>query len=212
MPRRNSEPTPTQQRVLDYILHFSGELNRPPTEWEVAGHFGWKSRNAARQNIDLLIRKGYLKRTPGVARGLNASSKATRRMAGMRGVPLVGTVPAGVPIDAVEDVEGMVGIDSGMFPEADVFALRVKGESMTGAGIRDGDVALVHQASEAADGDIVVAIMDGEATVKRFFNKNRRVVLHAENPEFKDIAVRPDVDFRLAGVVVGIVRRTKGVK
>ena len=130
-------------------------------------------------------------------------------LAGLRGVPLVGAVPVGIPIDAIEDVEGIVGIDTTMFPEAEVFALRVKGESMIGAGIRDGDIALVHQTPEAADGDIVVALMDGEATLKRFYRKDGRVVLHAENPDFKDLVVQPGVDFSLSGVVVGIVRRTK---
>jgi len=128
--------------------------------------------------------------------------------AGLRKVPLVGTVPAGRPVEAVEDAEGMIGVDSGMFPEADMFALRVKGESMTGAGIRDGDVALVRQTPEAADGDIVVAVVDGEATVKRFFGREGRVELRAENPEFGDVVVWPGADFRLAGVVAGIVRRT----
>jgi repressor LexA len=118
-------------------------------------------------------------------------------------------VPAGRPLDAIEDMEGTIGIDPGLFPEADVFALRVKGLSMVGAGIRDGDIALVHQVPEAADGDIVVAVMDGEATLKRFFRKDGGVILHAENPDFRDMVVGPIVDFSLAGGVVGIVRRMK---
>ena len=209
MPRHSNDPTPTQQRVLDYILQIIAGSNRSPTEREVAAHFGWKSKQAARQNIDALIRMGLLERMPVVARGLNAARKVAKRIVGLRGVPLVGAVPAGRPVDAVEDVERTFGIDPEMFPEADVFALRVKGVSMIGAGIRDGDIALVHQTPEAADGDIVVAIMDGEATLKRFFLKDGQVVLHAENPEFKDMIVRPDVDFTLSGVVVGIIRRTK---
>ena len=108
-----------------------------------------------------------------------------------------------------KDVDGFIGIDPAMFPEAEIFALRVKGESMVGTGINDGDIALVHQTPVAEDGDIVVAMMDGEATLKRLLRKEGRVVLHAENPEFKDLVVRPNVEFNLAGVVVGIVRRMK---
>jgi repressor LexA len=197
---------------LDYIRRFITDKDRSPTEREVAAHFGWKSKFAARQNILALIRKGLLERIPGVARGLETAGRIAKRIVRLRGVPLVGAVPAGIPIDAIEDVEGMIGIDTSMFPEAEVFALRVKGSSMVGAGIRDGDIALVHQTPDASDGDIVVAMMDGEATLKRFYRKDGRVVLHAENPEFKDLVVQPDVDFSLSGVVVGIVRRTKGAK
>ncbi|MCL2000567.1 MAG: transcriptional repressor LexA [Planctomycetes bacterium] len=152
------------------------------------------------------MRKGFLERTPGVARGLGVPGAVARRK-GLRGVPLLGNVPAGRPLDAVENLEGTIGIDPALFPETGVFALRVKGMSMVGAGIRDGDIALVHQTPEANDGDIVVAVMDGEATLKRFFRKDGQVTLRAENPEFKDLVVQPDVDFTLAGVVVGIVRR-----
>ena len=207
---RPLDPNPTllQQRVLEHIRQTMLERGSPPTEREIADHFRWKSKLAAQRHINALVRKGFLTKTPGAARGLNIPGVAVRRL-GLRGVPLVGTAPAGIPIDAVEDVEGTIGIDPAMFPEADVFALRVQGTSMVGAGIRDGDIALVHQTPEAGEGDIVAAVMDGEATLKRFFRRGGRVVLHAENPDFKDLVVQPDVDFTLAGVVVGIVRRTK---
>ena len=208
MGRNGNDPTPTQQRVLDYIRQFLADTDRAPTEREVATHFGWKSKFAARQNIEALTRKGLLERTPGVARGISLTGRRPRRGVGdVRAVPLLGMVPAGRPLDAGEEVDGTLGIDPAMFPEADVFALRVKGTSMIGAGIRDGDVALVHQTPEARDGDLVVAVLDGEATLKRFHWKDGRIVLHAENPEFKDIVVQPSVDFSLAGVVIGIVRR-----
>ena len=208
MPKTSNEPTPIQRRVLEYIRQSTAKTGRTPTEREVAAHFG-QSKTTARQNIELLIRKGLLDRTPGVARGLSIAGMIARRIVGLREVPLVGAVPAGRPIDAIEDVEGAIGIDPTMFPEADVFALRVKGASMVGAGIRDGDIALVHQTPEAGDGDIVVAVMDGEATLKRLYRKGGKVVLHAENPDYEDMVVQPGVDFALAGVVVGIVRRTK---
>ena len=208
MARFNSAPTAIQQRVLDHIRHTIAETGRPPTEKEIADHFRWKSRFAAFRHIHALIKKGFLEKTPDVARGLKIPGAAARRE-GLRGVPMIGAVPAGHPVDAVEDREGEIGIDPAIFPEADVFALRVKGASMIGAGIRDGDIALVHQTPEAGNGDIVVAVMDGEATLKRFFKKDGRVTLHAENPDFEDLTIRPDVDFTLSGVVVGIIRRTK---
>ncbi|MCL2000847.1 MAG: transcriptional repressor LexA [Planctomycetes bacterium] len=202
-------PTPTQKRVLDFIREFMAGSERAPTEREIAKHFHWKSKYAARQNIGALVRKGLLERTPGVARGMRVVRRMASHAIELRAVPLLGAVPAGIPIEAVEDVDGVVGIDQAIFPEAEVFALRVKGESMVGAGINDGDIALVHQTPVAEDGDIVVAMMDGEATLKRLLRKEGRVVLHAENPEFKDLVVRPNVEFNLAGVVVGIVRRMK---
>ena len=199
-------PTPTQQRVLDYIRHTMLETGRPPTEREIADHFRWKSKFAALRNIRALIRKGFLEKTPGVARGLNVPDAVVRREH-LRGAPLVATVPAGRPVDAAEKMEGTIGIDPEMFPETDIFALRVRGNSMIGASIRDGDIAIVHQTPVARDGAIVVARMDGEATLKRFSSKADRVVLQAENPDFKDIVVQPDADFALAGVVIGVVRR-----
>ncbi len=206
MTRLNPMPTAIQQRVLEYIQRAVRENGRPPTDREIADHFRWKSRFAARRHVTALVRKGFLEKTPGVARGLNVPLAVTRRD-GLRGVPLLGDVPAGRPIDAMENLEGTLGIDPAMFPEANVFALRVKGESMVGAGIRDGDVALVRQTPDARDGDLVVAVMDGEATLKRFFLKDDRVVLHPENPAFQDIVVTPEVDFSLSGVVIGIIRR-----
>ena len=204
--RNNPNPTHGQQRVLDFIAARVQERGWPPTYREMASHFGWKSEAAARQHVRYLIQKGCLEKEPGTARGLSLTATAARRD-GLRGVPLLGSVPAGQPLDAVEDLEGSIGIDPTLFPEAGVFALRVRGASMIGAGIFDGDLALVRQTPDAKDGDLVVARMDGEATLKRFFLKNGRVVLHAENPDFRDIVVDPDVDFSLAGVVIGVVRR-----
>ena len=202
-------PTRIQQRVLDHIAEAVRERGSPPTFREIAARFNWKV-GTAQDHVKLLLAKGLLEREPGIARGLRIAKAAARFVArtdGIRTVPLVGAVPAGQPIDAVENLEGTIGIDPALFPQADVFALRVKGASMVGAGIRDGDIALVRQTQEANDGDIVVAQIDDEATLKRLVRKNGKVVLHAENPAFKDVVVKPGADFALAGVVIGIVRK-----
>jgi repressor LexA len=208
MARLSKVPTAIQQRVLEHIQHTIEETGRPPTELEIAGHFHWKSRFAVYRHIRALIRKGFLQKTPNMARGLNIPGM-TARHGKTREIPLVGSVPAGLPIDAVENLEGNIGVDTTLFPELDVFALKVKGESMTGANISDGDIAIVHKTPNADDGNLVVALIDGEATLKRLVRKNGNLVLHAENPMFKDIVIKPGEDFALAGVVVGIIRRTK---
>ena len=202
--------TVKQQKVMDYIAGYLAERRRPPTLREMALFFGWRSVHAAQKHVAALIRKGLMRKDPRINRGLQIvppPESGVPRPRPLRMVPLLGRVPAGGPMDAVENLERLIGIDPEMFPEADIFALRVKGESMSGAGIRDGDIALVRQTSDARDGDLVVALVNGEATLKRFFLKEGHVLLRPENPAFADIVIPATEDFSLAGVVVGVTRR-----
>lgn len=201
------QPTPIQRQVYDFIAESVDKQGIAPTNREIADRFGWKSPRAPAVHIEALIRKGWLERRRGTARGLRPVRLKTTPQEALRRVPLVGTVVAGIPVEAIEDVEGMVGIDPAMFPDAGVFALRVKGDSMTGVGINNGDVALVRQADTAEDGDLVVAVVDGEATLKRFLRRDGDLVLHPENPAYRDIVIPRDADLHLSGVVVGIIRK-----
>jgi repressor LexA len=125
----------------------------------------------------------------------------------VRDLPLVGQVPAGTPTEAIENAEDAVGVDPEQFPDENLFALKVKGDSMQGAGIFEGDTVIVRQQADARTGQIVVTLIDGEATVKRFVRKGRKVLLHPENDAYEDIVIRPDQDASICGVVVGVVRK-----
>lgn len=197
--------TTRQQQVLEFIETCLEKDGRPPTLREVAGHFGWRSDNAARQHLEALETKGAIVIDRGQARGIRLVER--HRPKPMREVPLVGRVPAGVPIEAIEEVERQVGLDPQMFPESDVFALTVRGDSMTGIGIHDGDTAVVRKVERAEHGDIVVAMIDGDATLKRYQLRQGHIVLHPENPAYRDIVVDDPEMFRMVGQVIGIIRR-----
>ncbi len=194
-----------QKEVLDFIRLFLQNEDRPPTLNELCRHFGWKSDNSARQNLRLLAQKGVILLDAGSSRGIRLAPEL--RPTQVTGVPLVGKVAAGRPIEAIENIESRIGLDPELFPEEDIFALTVQGESMSGIGIRDQDIALVHKQATAKKGDIVVAIVNDEATVKRYMPRKRSVVLRAENPEFDDIVVSAKDELTLVGVVIGILRR-----
>ena len=198
--------TARQQNVLDYLRDVIRAEGRPPTLRELAAHFGWKSDNAGRQHLRLLRQKGVIDYDEGIARGIRLAEGAAGGIP-LKHVPLVGKVAAGLPIEAIENLDGHIGIDPSMFPEADTFALRVQGDSMRDAGIRTGDVAIIRKQQDASEGDIVIAILNGEATLKRYQRKGRAIVLHAENPVYADIIIGDGDDFTIVGVAIGIIRR-----
>lgn len=191
--------TPRQQEILDFIRNTVEVLGAPPTRAEIATAFGFASPNAAEDHLKALARKGAINLEPGSARGI--------RLVEQLGLPLIGSVAAGSPILAVENIQGRYALDSGMFsPRAD-FLLRVRGLSMIDAGILDGDLLAVHKTSEARDGQIVVARLDDDVTVKRLQRKRGHLELIAENPDFAPIVVNPDeVQFAIEGIAVGLIR------
>jgi repressor LexA len=200
--------TDRQRSILEFIQHEITRHSRPPTAREIMREFGYASPRAATFNILALERKGYLRRIPGQSRNLQLVVPAG-------GVPIVGDVAAGQPIPAVENITGRLELGDAFGP-GDLFAVRVKGESMQGCGILDGDYVVVRRQPEVTDGAIVVAYIEGEATVKRFQRTRTGYRLQPENDAFRPIEVkRPQpgeeagTDFRIAGPVVGVVRTIK---
>ncbi|MDD2884674.1 MAG: transcriptional repressor LexA [Dechloromonas sp.] len=191
--------TPRQQEILDFIKNTVEVLGAPPTRAEIATAFGFASPNAAEDHLKALAKKGAINLEPGSARGI--------RLVEQLGLPLIGSVAAGSPILAVENVQGRYALDAGLFsPRAD-FLLKVRGLSMIDAGILDGDLLAVHKTEQARDGQIVVARLDDEVTVKRLERANGQIRLIAENPDFKPIVINSgEVEFAIEGIAVGLIR------
>lgn len=194
-----------QRTVLEFIEKFTLRYGNSPTIREIGSDLGISSTNGVRSHLDALIKKGYLKKTGLISRGLSLVKKLS---VGVARIPLVGSVPAGYPIDSPENVEGDLAVDESFLPNGESFTLTVMGDSMKGAGIYNGDLVIVKKQSEANKGDIVVAIVSGEATIKRYLPGNGLIILQPENNDFKPITVTPESgEFRIAGRVVGLMRR-----
>jgi repressor LexA len=191
--------TARQREILDFIRNNLEVFSVPPTRAEIAGAFGFASPNAAEDHLRALVKKGVITLEAGSARGI--------RLVEQLGLPLIGTVAAGSPLLAVENLQGHVRVDPSMFtPRAD-FLLRVRGLSMIEAGILDGDLLAVHRTSEANNGQIVVARLGEEVTVKRFKKRGNMVELIAENREFKSIIVNTRKEsLVIEGIAVGLIR------
>jgi repressor LexA len=200
-----AELTDKQRAVLEYIESRLTANGHPPTIREIGLKFGIRSTNGVRTHLTALIKKGYLRKERNISRGLGLTRNVATNI--LR-VPLVGAVPAGVPIDATENIEGEIAVDATFLPKGDSFSLRVIGNSMRNAGILDGDLVLVKKQRIAQAGEIVVAIIGGEATVKRYFPEGNRIRLQPENDDFEPIYVDKKSDeFRIAGKVIGLLRR-----
>ncbi|UCE23543.1 MAG: transcriptional repressor LexA [Candidatus Zixiibacteriota bacterium] len=197
--------TEKQNRVLQFIKEQISARGSAPTIREIGKYMGITSTNGVRLHLTALIKKGYLKKQQFIARGLELTSSIATDI---RQVPVVGSVPAGSPIDAVENIEGEIALDASFAPKGDSFTLRVTGDSMRDAGILDGDLVLVQKQPVARKGDIVVAIIGDEATVKRYYPEGRQVRLQPENDDYDPIIVdKRSREFRIAGKVVGLMRK-----
>ncbi len=197
--------TDRQKRVLAFLREFVLSRSFAPTAKEVARHFGIAEKNAF-SHLAVLERKGYIRRRRKSPRRIEFLGEAALRVP--VAVPVLGRVPAGRPGEAVELAEGELLLDPSLAGEGEVFALRVRGDSMEGAHIREGDYVLVRPQETAEDGEIVVAVVDGEATVKRLFREPGGVRLEAANPAYPPLSV-PDgaPSLRLAGKVVAVFRK-----
>ena len=200
--------TKRQQLVLEFIQESIQENGFPPTLREIGAHFGIRSTNGVNDHLLALQRKGYLRRQDMKSRALRPTASATGVP---REVPLVGRVAAGQPLLAIENLEGTLRVDSSLLPGegGNYFALRVRGESMIGAGILDGDIVFVRQQEEAASGTIVVAMVGDEATVKTLYRDGERLRLQPSNPAVAPIVVGRDDGrtLRILGIVVGVYRK-----
>lgn len=197
--------TDKQRLIFDFIRDQIVSRGSSPTIREIGEKFGISSTNGVRTHLVALVRKGFLKKQQFVSRGLELA----QTLAGDVGrVAVVGSVPAGLPIDAVENIESEIALDQTFLPRGDSFCLKVSGDSMMGAGIFDGDMVVVKKQSVADKGDIVVAVINGEATVKRYFPAGQSIRLQPENDAFEPILVsKKSGEFRIAGKVIGLLRK-----
>ncbi|NOH96510.1 transcriptional repressor LexA [Vibrio sp. 99-70-13A1] len=199
--------TPRQQEVFNLIKSKIEDSGMPPTRAEIARELGFRSANAAEEHLKALARKEAIEIIPGASRGIRILLEDPAN--DDQGLPLIGQVAAGEPILAQEHVEMHYQVDPGMFkPQAD-FLLRVNGESMKDIGIMDGDLLAVHKTQDVRDGQVVVARVDDDVTVKRLERKGSTVLLHAENEEFSPIQVDLESQhLAIEGLAVGIIRNT----
>lgn len=227
--------TARQQQILHLIEQHIEDTGFPPTRMDICQALGFRSPNAAEEHLKALARKGVISLTSGASRGIRltpsgnsvihqghagaddlGSGQSLKAMAEFLGLPLVGRVAAGQPILAQEHVEARYALDPALFAQAPDYLLKVRGMSMRDAGILEGDLLAVRKlpggANEARNGQIVVARLQDEVTVKRFQRKGRQIELLPENPDFKPIVVSPhDESFVIEGLGVGVIRNPKSL-
>lgn len=200
----NENLTTRQAEILELIRAYLDDSGYPPTRAEICQHFGFRSPNAAEQHLRALARKGVIEIDGGSSRGIRLTEE--------RGLPVIGRVAAGSPVLAVENVERRYQMDSRLFQPSADYLLRVQGQSMRDAGIFDGDLLAVHRTPQARNGQIVVARLDDEVTVKRFQRQGRSVRLLPENPEFEPIEIDlKRQELAIEGLGVGIIRHGRAL-
>ena len=193
--------TPAQKVVLAHLRDAIARQGYAPSLRDIARHLGHKGPGAVKKHLEALARKGYIRRTPRLPRAIEVLDQENR-------VPVVGTVRAGRPLLAVEAVEGYVALDPALFPGEGLFLLRITGNSMEGAHLLDGDYAVVRPQESADPGDIVVALVEEEATVKRLAVDDDGLLLKPEHPEMPPIRIAAqEPSFRILGKVIGVIRR-----
>lgn len=214
--------TARQQQILELIQTAIANTGAPPTRAEIATELGFRSANAAEEHLQALARKGVIELVSGTSRGIRLKRDTPRSINASRNsqmmlpshafsqmaLPLIGRVAAGSPILAQEHIEQTFYVESTMFQHRPDYLLKVRGMSMRDAGIMDGDLLAVQSAKEAKNGQIVVARLGDDVTVKRF-RRNREVIeLHPENPDFQIIVIQPSESFEIEGLAVGLIRNT----
>jgi len=210
---RPSEPlTERQGEILRLIKELTEVSGFPPTRAEIAERMGFRSVNAAEQHLRALERKGALEISAGSSRGIKVRERGGPKVSRLLELPVIGRVAAGSPILAEEHVQARYQVDPNLFtPRAD-YLLKVRGLSMRDAGILEGDLLAVHRTQEAHSGQVVVARLADEVTVKRFRRRGNAIQLMPENPEFEPIEVDArDENFAIEGVAVGVIRTGKGL-
>lgn len=206
--------TDRQKEIFDFLRFCLEERGMPPTVREIGEKFGIHSTNGVRSILSALIKKGYIERKPKLSRGIDLVKKKIKTVAKeisntFLEIPILGRVAAGAPILAVENIEGTIKVDRDfLLRQGNVFALRVHGNSMQDAGILNGDMIFARQQDNADQGQIVVALIGDEATVKYYYKEKKRVRLEPANTAFRPIIVDENLpDFRIAGRVIGIQRQ-----
>ena len=209
---KQSVLTKRQAEILSFIKTHIQYSGFPPTISEIQEQFSFKSPNAVQEHLKALVRKGQIRRTPNQWRGLElvASNKNKDESAHYSTVPvpLIGRVTAGLPVLAEENFEGTISVDRSLVGRTTrLFALHVHGDSMINAGIYDGDIAIAQQQSAADHGDIVIALLGDEATVKRLYRKSKIIILQPENDTMQPIRINEESDFKVLGKVIATLHR-----
>jgi len=206
----NINLTDIQKKILKFIEDKTAETGYPPTVREICSAVGLKSTSSVHAHLETLERKGYIKRDLSKPRAIQICDYINKlRTNNIVSVPIIGKVTAGQPILAVENIEEYFPLPKSFFRDLDehvnnYFMLKVNGESMINAGIYDNDYIIVRCQQTAKNGDIVVALLEDEATVKRFYKKDDHIILRPENPYMEDIIVN---EVKILGKVVGIFRK-----
>ncbi|MGQ9508418.1 MAG: transcriptional repressor LexA [Thermodesulfobacteriota bacterium] len=199
--------TPKQKDLLKYLKKHLEEKGFPPTIREIASHFGLKSPRGPQKTLQVLERKGYIRRSPYSSRAVEVLNDFSRPLGEGFSIPLVGRVRAGEPILAIENIEGYLTLDRSLISSEDVFLLRVQGDSMIDAHILDGDFVLVKPQSQAENGEIVVALIEDEVTIKRIFKKRSLIRLEPAHPHMEPIIInKGEKKITVIGKVIGIFR------
>jgi repressor LexA len=205
--------TGRQKQILDFIQRKQDSESLTPTLREIAAHFRFRSPNAALAHVQALRAKGFLKNLPGRARALqivNPHAPKERFRPRVVAVPIYGVIPAGLPQEAAQEEEGCVLIDVETLkikPTARTFGLKVRGDSMVGKHIVDGDVAIIEHGVQPRSGDIVAALIDGQVTLKTFVLQRGKPYLRAENPRYSNLI--PQEELQIQGVMIALVRKRK---
>lgn len=201
--KASNELTQRQRQVLSFVTAFADSNGFPPSQREIAGHLQVSGTLPVMKHLDALERKGYLKRGS-MNRGITLTTQVSRSTS----LPIVGKVKAGQLSTAIEDIEGYFSVDHMAVNGAGCFFLRISGNSMIDAGILDGDLALVRPQATAEKKDIVVAMLDGEATVKWFYREQDHIRLQPANQDMEPILIYPgDGDLSIVGKVTGVYRQ-----
>ncbi|OKP00524.1 transcriptional repressor LexA [Xenorhabdus eapokensis] len=196
--------TARQQQVYDLVRDHISQTGMPPTRAEIAARLGFRSPNAAEEHLKALARKGVIKIISGASRGIRLLLEEQDEGAGL---PLIGRVAAGEPLLAQEHIESHYKVDPELFKPSADFLLRVSGMSMKDIGIMDGDLLAVHKTQDVHNGQVIVARIEDEVTVKRFKQTGNKIELIAENPEFEPIVVDlSEQNFTIEGLAVGVIR------
>jgi len=209
---KNLVLTERQGEILKFIILNKEKFGYPPSIPEIQRKFSFKSPNAVQDHLEALERKGYISRHAHKARGIeilvHTASNENNRNNALQ-IPIVGEISAGRPILAQENIEGTIVIDKSIIKNSNGnFALRVKGNSMINAGILDGDYVIVSQQPDAEQGDIIVALIEDEATIKRFYKEKNRIRLQPENDTMEPIIIKTDENnVRIIGKIKGVIRK-----
>jgi len=202
-------PTKKQQQVLEFIQKCQQMDGVTPSVREIAAHFGWGSPRSVSDHLDALRRKGLLRGERGLARSLQVISPLAELRKRVADIPIFGTIPAGMPAERRQEAKGCVSIDVGSLgirPTPRTFALEVRGDSMVGRHIIDGDVVVVEQGQTPRNGDVVAALIDGESTLKTYVSDRKKPHLKAENPRYPKLI--PAEELMIQGVMVALIRRS----